>query len=456
MMVLAACGGGSNVQPTVAPAATQAPAPTEAPTVATVPTEAPTTAPAATTSTETMTGTGSMTSTESTTSTEEMTGTAPVSGTQGSATGSNVTIKIATQSPLSGGQSALGVAIKNGAQLALEQANAAVTMPGVTFELTPYDDQANPDTGVANATQIVGDPAILCMVGHYNSGVMIPSMEKYHSAGLAAVSPANTNPVVTDRGYAEINRVVGRDDVQGVVGEQFARDELKIKSVYILNDKTAYGEGIAQFFKQAAEKDGIQVLGFEGTDEKSNFDGIITPIIAANPDLIYFGGIYDQGAVFIRQARDRGITAEFMGPDGFDGSDLAKIGGDAVVNMYYSTVAGPPNVYPKAAQFIKDYTDRFKEQVPPFAAQAYDSMNVCIGGIKAAMAAAGKVPTRAQVAKAVRATRGYPGITGDITFNSIGDKESATYFVLQVGSADPTQWNNNKVVKSLDIQAPSE
>jgi len=340
--------------------------------------------------------------------------------------------------------------------LALEEANAAGTVPGVTFELAPYDDQATPDIGVANATQIVGDPAILCLVGHLNSGVMIPSMEQYHTAGLAAVSPANTNPVVTDRGYAEVNRVVGRDDIQGVVGEQFAVNELKIKSVYILNDKTAYGEGVAQFFKQAAEKDGIQVLGFEGTDEKSNFDGIITPIIAANPDLVYFGGIYDQAGIFFRQARDRGITAQFMGPDGLDSSELANLGGDAVVGMHYSTVAAPATAYPAAAQFIKDYEARFGEQTQPFAAQAYDSMKICIQGVKSAMAAAGGVPTRAQVAEAVRATADYKGITGDVTFNSIGDKAVSTYFVIKVLSADPAEWNNNELAKTLDIDAPTE
>jgi ABC-type branched-subunit amino acid transport system substrate-binding protein len=357
---------------------------------------------------------------------------------------------------LSGGQSALGVAIKNGAQLALEQANEAGTVPGVTFELAPYDDQATPDIGVANATQIVGDPAILCMVGHLNSGVMIASMEQYHNAGLAAVSPANTNPLVTDRGYPEINRVVGRDDIQGVVGEQFALNDLGIQSVYIINDKTAYGEGVAEFFRQAAEADGIQVLGFEGTEEKTNFGGIITPIIAANPDLIYFGGIYDQAGLFFLQAREAGITAQFMGPDGLDNAELASIAGDAVLDFHYSTVAAPANVYPAAADFIAQYEERFGEQTQPFTAQAYDAMNICIDGIKRAMEAAGGVPTRAQVAEAVRETTGYAGITGEVTFNSVGDRDVSAYFVMKVTSPDPADWNSNELVKTLEIEAQAE
>lgn len=370
---------------------------------------------------------------------------------------SGTVIKIATQSPLSGPQSVLGTAIKNGAQLSLEQNGSVVTDKGFTLELAPFDDQATPDTGVANAKQIVGDPAILCVVGHLNSGVMIPSSEEYHNAGLAAVSPANTNPVVTDRGYAEVNRIVGRDDIQGVVGEEFARGDLSVKSVYIIHDKTAYGQGVAEFFRQSAEKNGVTVLGFEGTEEQSNFDSIITPILAANPDMVYFGGIYSQAGIFFKQAREKGINAKFMGPDGMDSSELASLGGEAVKDMYYSSVAGPANVYEGTAKFIEDYKAKFGEDTQPFAAQGYDSMNVCLNGIaKAIEANGGKMPSRAQVTEAVRATSDFKGITGTFTFNKIGDVTSAKYFVLQVASADPAEWNNNALIKALDIAAPEK
>ncbi len=199
----------------------------------------------------------------------------------GGAAGGGV-IKIATQSPLSGGQSAIGVDIKNGAELALEQLKGPLEDMGFKVELAPFDDQANPDNGVANAKKIVADPAILCVVGHYNSGVQIPSSEDYHSAGLANVSPANTNPKVTDRGYLEVSRIVGRDDVQGVVAAEFAASK-GVKSVYVLHDKTAYGQGIAEFFKREAEAKGMQVLGFEGTEEKANFDAILTPAAGRQP-----------------------------------------------------------------------------------------------------------------------------------------------------------------------------
>lgn len=154
---------------------------------------------------------------------------------------------------------------------------------GFSDKIVLFDDQGKPEVGVASAKNIVSDPAILGVVGHYNSGVAIPSSEEYHNAQLVQVSPANTNPKITDRLYAEVNRVCGRDDIQGVVGEQFALKKLAVKSVYILHDKTTYGQSIADFFRQAAEKDGIKVLGFEGTEEKANFDPILTPIQAANP-----------------------------------------------------------------------------------------------------------------------------------------------------------------------------
>ena len=140
----------------------------------------------------------------------------------GGAGGGTQTIKVATQSPLSGGQSAIGVDIKNGAELALSQLSGPLQAMGYKVELAAFDDQANPDQGVANAKQIVADPSILCVVGHYNSGVQIPSSEVYHSNNLANVSPANTNPKVTDRGYLEVSRIVGRDDIQGAVGATFA------------------------------------------------------------------------------------------------------------------------------------------------------------------------------------------------------------------------------------------
>jgi branched-chain amino acid transport system substrate-binding protein len=366
-------------------------------------------------------------------------------------------IKIATQSPLSGGMSAVGTDIKNGAQLAVEQLSGPLAKLGFKVELAPFDDQGNPDTGVANAKSIVADPAVLGVVGHYNSGVQIPSSEEYHAAGLVNVSPANTNPKVTDRGYAEVNRVCGRDDVQGAVGAQYAAAK-GIKSAYVLHDKTAYGQGIAAYFRLEAQKLGIKVLGFDGTEEKADFDSILTPILAAKPQLIYFGGIFDQGAVLFKQARQKGFNGMFLSDDGFDSSDAAKIGGQALLDgagTYYSTVSGPASVYPGTAKFLKDFKAKFGAEPQPFAAQAYDCAAIVLKAIENASVAAGrKLPARAAVTAAVRALKDYKGITGTINFNPKGDLTKAKYFIIQVISPDPDKWSSNKIDKTLDIAPP--
>src|SRR5438876_8611040 len=143
------------------------------------------------------------------------------------------TIKIATQSPLSGGQAALGEGIKLGTQLAIEKFKGKLEKAGFKVDLVPFDDQAKPDVGVANAKNIIADKDIMVVIGHLNSGVAIPSSEVYKEVNLAMISPANTNEKVTDRGYPNVNRVCGREDVQGVVGSEFAHGTLKVKSADI-------------------------------------------------------------------------------------------------------------------------------------------------------------------------------------------------------------------------------
>jgi branched-chain amino acid transport system substrate-binding protein len=375
----------------------------------------------------------------------------------GTAGAADKSIKIATQSPLSGDQSIVGVDIKRGAELALKQLGKPLADMGIKVELAPYDDQANPDTGVANAKRIVSDPAILAVIGHYNSGVQIPSSEVYHTSGLVNVSPANTNPKVTTRGYLEVNRIVGRDDVQGVVGADFAEGK-GVKSVFVVHDKTAYGQGIAEFFKKRAEEKGMKVLGFEGTEEKANFDALLSPVVAGNPDLIYFGGMAFQAAGLFKQARERGYEGIFLSDDGFDSSDATKIAGQTLTNgggTFYSTVSGPASVYPGTAKFIQDFKASFNADPQPFAAQGFDSMAIGLKAIEnAAKANKNKVPTREAVAQAVRALKNFKGITGTFTFNEIGDPVVAQYFVIQVNSADPAQWSKNAVVKTLEIAPP--
>jgi branched-chain amino acid transport system substrate-binding protein len=361
------------------------------------------------------------------------------------------TIKVATQSPLSGGQAALGEGIKLGTQLAVEQLRGNLTKQGFKVELVPFDDQAKPDVGVANAKNIIADKDILVVIGHLNSGVAIPSSEVYKEVDLPMISPANTNEKITDRGYPSVNRVCGRDDVQGPVGAEFAAMTLKVKSVYVIHDKTTYGQGVAEAFKAEAEKKGVKVVAFEGTEEKSNFDPIITPIKAKNPDLVYFGGIYDQGAPFFKQAREKGVKGKFLGPDGLDSSDLVKIGGKALVGLYYTTAAAP-STSPQAKKFGDDFKKKFGKNPEPYAAESYVATAIALKAIESTVAA-GKAPTRATVAAAIRKVK-YTGMTGAIEFDDKGDPKKASYYVMQVTSDNPEKWGDNKEAKRLAIAAP--
>ena len=252
-------------------------------------------------------------------------------------------IKIATQTPLSGGSATIGEVIKLGAQLALDDQKEKFKELGFELQLVPYDDQADPKKGVANAQLIGADKSILAVVGHFNSGVAIPSSEVYEKYSIAMVSPANSATEVTDRGLKTVNRIVARDDSQGPAGADYAVNTLKAKKIFIVQDKTAYGTGIAEAFKKGAEEAGAEILGFEGiTLGEKDFNGVLNQILSKKPDLVYFGGIYAEGGLLIKQAREKGIDIPIMGGDGMDSSTLVEIAGDAIKNTYITSVAGDP------------------------------------------------------------------------------------------------------------------
>jgi branched-chain amino acid transport system substrate-binding protein len=360
-------------------------------------------------------------------------------------------IKVAVQSPLSGEQAALGEHIKLGAQLAVEESAKAFKALGFDLVLVPYDDQAKPEVGVANARNIVADPDVLLLVGHFNSGVALPASEVYKDAMLAMISPANTATEITDRGYPNVNRVCGRDDVQGPVGARFAAQELKLKSVYIIHDKTLYGQGVADNFRSEARKLGLKVAGYEGTEERANFAPMIIPMKAKNPDLVYFGGIYHQGGLLLKQMREKGVKAAFMGPDGLDSSEMVKIAGPQVTGSYYTTVAGPPEVYPESASFAKKYKQRFGKDIESFALYGYDAALVGIKAVEQTLQTnGGKKPSRADVSAAVRKIKNFKGVTGPIAFDSKGDPVKSKYFVLRFEKASYP----GKVAKVIEQQAP--
>ncbi len=360
------------------------------------------------------------------------------------------TIKIASISPLSGGQSNLGTQIRNGAQLAVNEYAPQFKKLGFDLKLIPYDDQADPATGTAAARKIAADNQILAVVGTLNSGVAIPASAALSPSNLAMVSPANTANQVTDRGLANMNRIVARDDSQGPAGANFIAGNLKAKKAYVLNDKTAYGEGLAGEVEKALKAKGVSIVGSEGTEEKSDFSSIIAKIKLTRPDAIYFGGIYNQIGVFIKQLRGAGITTPVVGGDGLDSSELPVIVGKAGANnIYFTTVAAPLEALPAAKVFAANFQKTFNLAPQGFGAFGYDAAKVTLQGIlDAARANNNKVPTRKQVQDAIRKGTFKGLLSGEVSFNSVGDRKAATLYVMNVK-------NGNFVLEtSLPVKPP--
>jgi branched-chain amino acid transport system substrate-binding protein len=350
--------------------------------------------------------------------------------------GANV-IKIATQSPLSGGSATLGEAIKLGAQLALEEQKDKFKDLGFDIQLVPYDDQGDPKKGVANAELLGADKAILAVVGHLNSGVAIPSSVTYEKYKIPMVSPANTATDVTDRGLAAVNRIVARDDFQGPAGAEFAVNKLGAKKIFVIQDKTAYGTGLAEAFKAAAEELGAEIVGFEGvTVGEKDYNGVLNQVVAQAPDLVYFGGLYSEGGLIIKQGREKGLDVPFMGGDGLDSSTLVEIAGDSVKNTFITSVAGDTTATDAGKDFAAKYKDKYGKNVESYSAYGYDSMGVVLKGIEDAINGNdGKLPSREQVRDAVRAVTDFQGVVTTVTFDDKGDNENAQVFIYEFTEA---------------------
>ncbi|AIZ45573.1 ABC transporter substrate-binding protein [Deinococcus radiopugnans] len=347
--------------------------------------------------------------------------------------GAQTTIKIASLSPLSGSQSFTGTLVRNGAQQAVDEYKAEFKKLGFDLQFVGYDDQADPATGTAAARKIASDRSILGVVGTMNSGVAIPASEALKASHVTMVSPATTANQVTDRGLANMNRIVARDDAQGPAGAEFMLNKLKAKKVYILNDKTAYGEGLASEVEKTLKAGGATVVTNEGTEEKSDFSSVIAKIKLQKPDAVYFGGIYTQIGIFIRQLRDAGIDIPVVGGDGLDSTELAVIAAKGANNIYYTTIAAPIEALPAAKTFVADYRKKFKTAPAGYSAFAYDAAKVIAQGIlNAAKANGGKLPSRAQVESAIRSGKFTGLLSGEVTFNSVGDRNSVTLYIMKV------------------------
>jgi branched-chain amino acid transport system substrate-binding protein len=342
-------------------------------------------------------------------------------------------IKIATQSPLSGGSSVQGEAIKLGAQMSLDANKDVFDKLGFTLQLVPYDDQGDPKKGVANAELLSADQSILGVVGHMNSGVAIPSSVVYEKNNIVMVSPSNTANLVTDRNLKVVNRIVARDDFQGPAGADYAVKTVKAKNIFVIQDKTAYGQGLAEAFKDAATKLGATIVGYEGiTVGEKDFNGVLNIALSKKPDFIFFGGLYGEGGLIIKQARDKGIMAPVMGGDAFDSQGLVDVAGDKVKDALYSSIATDITKTEDGKKWADQYKTIFGKGPDGYSAYAYDCMSVILNGLKTAISAnGGKVATREQVRDAVRATKDFQGVATKVSFDSKGDNTYAKVFIYK-------------------------
>ncbi|MEI8131400.1 MAG: branched-chain amino acid ABC transporter substrate-binding protein [Leptolinea sp.] len=367
------------------------------------------------------------------------------------------TIKIISQTPLTGGGAFLGTDPMQSAELAVQQLAGPLNELGYKIEFVPYDDQGTIEVAVKNAKEIIADPEVLCGVGHLYSYIMIQASELYHKAGLAFISPSNTLSKVTDRGYLEVNRVVGRNDGQGLAGAQFAKVQ-GFKNIFIISNRNDDSQQILKYFKIEAKRLGLQVVGNITTDQTKNFETLVSKVIAANSDLVYFISNTNQGGAFFRDARAAGYMGAFLGTDSMDDSTLVETAGPLLIDgggMSYTNMAAQASLYPDANKFVEDFQTINGKAPRVFGAESYDSAGICLKAIEnASKAKNGEIPTRSEVAKAIRAIENYKGITGTYTFNGKGDPILAKYYVFKVVAVGPSEWNENTLVTTLEIAPP--
>jgi branched-chain amino acid transport system substrate-binding protein len=337
------------------------------------------------------------------------------------------TVTIAHAGPLTGSISHLGKDDENGVALAIEQANAKkLTIGGqpVTFRMQSEDDQADPKVGTTVAQKLV-DAKVAAVVGHLNSGVTIPASEIYNKAGIPVISGSATNPALTERGLKTVFRTVGRDDQQGPAIAAYIAGELKGKKVAIIDDKTAYGEGIANEVEKTLKGSKVNVVARERTtDKETDFKAILTKIKAKNPDVIFHGGMDATGGPMLKQARELGIKAVFAFGDGACTNEMSKLAGAASEGMACSQ-AGLP-----AEAASKDFKDAFNAkfgEIKQYAPYFYDGTMAIIEAMKKANSTdpAKFTPEMFNIS--------FTGATGKVEFDAKGDRKDAEMTIFRMG-----------------------
>jgi len=330
-------------------------------------------------------------------------------------------IKIGVAGPMTGDQAKMGTDFKNGVALAVEEWNAKGGVLGKKIIALIEDDQHDPKQAVSIANKLVNAGAA-GIIGHFNSSCSIPASDVYNRGAIPMITPASTNPQLTEKGYRGVFRVCGRDDQQGKVGAEFVINKLKFKNIAIIHDKTTYGQGLADEFKKFVA-DKVDVIYYGGIIQgDKDFKTVLTSIKGKNPELIYFGGIYPEAGLLVKQARELGIGAPFMSGDGTIDPKFIEIAGAKAAEGTYLTFSPDPKKIPTAKTFVENYEKRFGE-IGPYSIYAYDATNIMLSAIKEANTTDGKA-----VIERLHSME-FSGALGKIKFDDKGDVTVAPYVV---------------------------
>src|SRR5687768_6954175 len=351
-----------------------------------------------------------------------------------SAPAGGMEVKIGHVGPLTGQIAHLGKDNENGARLAVEEANAAGIKIGgqaAKFTLVAEDDQADPKVG-ATVAQKLADAKVNGVVGHLNSGTSIPASPIYNQAGIPVISGSATNPKLTEQGFKTQFRVVGRDDQQGPAIAQYLADNNKPKIVAVIDDATAYGEGIANEVEKTLKAAKINVLPREkGTDKTTDWKAILTKLRGRNPDAVFYGGMDATGGPLLKQGRELGIKAVFSFGDGACTDKMKELAGDAADGLLCSQAGIPPQAASK--KFLDAYKKKFNADPILYSPFTYDAANLLIEAMKKANSTDPKkyLPELQKLS--------FTGASGPISFDQKGDRKDAeiTMFTMKGGKLEP-------------------
>ena len=349
--------------------------------------------------------------------------------------GAQEVVKIGQVGPVTGPISYLGKDIQNGARMAIDELNAkGFTIGGkkTVFMLVAEDDGGDPKQGTAAAQKLV-DAKVNGVIGHLNSGTTMPASKIYFQAGIPQISPAATNPKYTRQGFNTTYRVVTNDSQVGSALGRYAADVLKSKSVAIIDDRTSYGQGVADEFRKGLKEAGVNVVSSQYTNDKAiDFNAILTAIKAKKPDLVFFGGMDAVAGPMLRQMKQLGIDAKFMGGDGICSEELAALAGNGMVNgQVICAEAGGITIAQKKDMddFKQAYRKKFGIPVQTYSPYTYDAVMT----MASAMQKAGSAQPAKYLPELARIH--YKGVTGNIAFDDKGDMQEGilTLYVYKDG-----------------------